>query len=217
MIRFKLRLRAVTLLTVGGGLPEVLGADVVQARKLVGERYELYLPGSSVKGALRSAASRVAGSYGFTSCGEVEPSRILRAHESLGGPCDVCRLFGWPGGGAALRVGDFRLLGGAATEVVTRVSLEDSTLTAETGKLYSTEHLPPGTEFEGELRLDESEAGLLPLLLLGVAELRLGRFGRGSLVDARIEDGGALDGLVGDAWRGLLSELRSWLWEGVVP
>ncbi|MEM4430701.1 MAG: hypothetical protein QXM08_06020, partial [Thermofilaceae archaeon] len=60
MIRIGMRLRSVTLLTVGWGIPEVMGADVVHARKLVGDRYELYIPGSSVKGVLRSSASRVA-------------------------------------------------------------------------------------------------------------------------------------------------------------
>lgn len=216
VIGFKLRIRAATLLTVGWGLPEILGADVVHARKLVGDRYELYLPGSSVKGALRTAASRVAQSYGFTSCGEVEPSRISAAHERTGGPCDVCRIFGWPNGEAALHVGDFKLVGSAATEVVARVALDDGTLTAERRKLYSMEHLPPGAEFEGEVRFSEAASSLLPLFLLAVAELRTGRFGRRSLVDVRVEDGEALDAHVAPDWKELLAELRSWLWEGVV-
>ncbi|MEM4639879.1 MAG: RAMP superfamily CRISPR-associated protein [Thermofilum sp.] len=217
MIKFGLRLKAVTLLTVGWGIPEVMGADVVHARKPVGSRYELYIPGSSVKGALRSSASRVAAHYGFTSCGEVEPSRIAEAHRAMGRACSVCELFGWPGGnGALLHVGDFRLVGETATEVVSRVSLNDKTLTAERGKLYSMEHLPPGAEFKGEVRLIGERRDLLPLLLLAVAELRTGRIGRRSIVDAKLEDEGLLDALVGEEWRQLLSELRSWLWVGVV-
>ena len=222
MVRFKLRLRAVTLLTVGWGIPDVLGADVVHARKLRvegGERAEvLYIPGSSVKGALRTAASRVAAAYGFTSCGQVKPELIAEAHAS--GPCHVCRLFGYPGDdpSAASRVwvSDFNPVGEPRTVTVVRVGLDDRTLRAREGVLYSMEHLLPGSEFEGEVRVDDSARDLIPLLLLAIAELRTGRFGRRSIVDAKVEDGGTLDGVVEDKWKPLLAELRKWLWEGVV-
>jgi CRISPR/Cas system CSM-associated protein Csm3 (group 7 of RAMP superfamily) len=222
VIRFKLRLRAAALLTVGWGVPDVLGADIVHARKLKvegGKTSEvLYIPGSSVKGALRTAASRVAAAYGFTSCGETRPDLIAKAHAGV--PCDVCKLFGYPGDdpSAASRVwvSDFDLVGGAGKTVVVCVALDNKTLTARQGALYSMEHLLPGSEFEGEIRVDESARELIPLLLLAIAELRTGRFGRRSVVDARVVDGGALDGAVEARWRPLLGELRSWLWEGVV-
>ena len=98
--------------------------------------------------------------------------------------------------------------------MVARVSLDNRTLAARHGALYSVEHVVPGTEFSGEIKVAEDARGLLPLLLLAIAELRLRGLGRGALVDARIEDGGALDPLVGDEWRPLLRALRSWLWEG---
>ena len=222
MIRFKLRLRAATLLTVGWGVPDVLGADIVHVRKLRveggGASEALYIPGSSVKGALRTAASRVAAAYGFTSCGETRPELIAKAH--AGGPCDVCRLFGYPGDdpSAASRVwvSDFNLVGEPRTVTVVRVGLDDRTLTAREGVLYSMEHLLPGSEFEGEVRVDDSARDLVPLLLLAIAELRTGRFGRRSIVDAKVEDGGVLDSAVEDRWKPLLAQLRKWLWEGVV-
>jgi CRISPR/Cas system CSM-associated protein Csm3 (group 7 of RAMP superfamily) len=222
MIRFKLRLRAVTLLTVGWGIPDVLGADVVHARKLRvegGKRAEvLYIPGSSVKGALRTAASRVAAAYDFTSCGHVKPELIAEAHAS--GPCHVCRLFGYPGDDPSavsrVWVSDFNPVGEPRTVTVVRVGLDDRTLTAREGVLYSMEHLLPGSEFEGEVRVDDSAKDLVPLLLLAIAELRTGRFGRRSIVDAKVEDSGVLDSVVEDRWKPLLAELRKWLWEGVV-
>ena len=224
VIRFKLRLRAVSLLTLGWGVPDVLGADIVHARKLrlegAGKRAAevLYVPGSSVKGALRTAASRAAAAYGFTSCGEVRPELIAKAHAS--GPCDVCRLFGHPGDdpSAASRVwvSDFNPVGELRTVIVARVALDNRTLTAAEGALYSVEHLLPGSEFEGEVRVYEDARDLIPLLLLAIAELRTGRFGRGAVVDARVEDGGALDSVVEAKWRPLLNELRNWLWEEVV-
>jgi CRISPR/Cas system CSM-associated protein Csm3 (group 7 of RAMP superfamily) len=222
VIRFKLRLRAATLLTVGWGVPDVLGADIVHVRKLRVEggraSETLYIPGSSVKGALRTAASRVAAAYGFTSCGETRPELIAKAH--AGDPCDVCWLFGYPGDdpSAASRVwvSDFNPVGEPRTVTVVRVGLDDRTLRVREGVLYSMEHLLPGSEFEGEVRVDDSARDLVPLLLLAIAELRTGRFGRRSVVDARVVDGGALDGAVEARWRPLLGELRSWLWEGVV-
>jgi hypothetical protein len=132
----------------------------------------------------------------------------------------VCRLFGYPGDdlSAASRVwvSDFNPVGEPRTVTVVRVGLDDRTLTAREGVLYSMEHLLPGSEFEGEVRVDDSARDLIPLLLLAIAELRTGRFGRRSVVDARVVDGGALDGAVEARWRPLLGELRSWLWEGVV-
>jgi CRISPR/Cas system CSM-associated protein Csm3 (group 7 of RAMP superfamily) len=222
VIRFKLRLRAATLLTVGWGVPDVLGADIVHVRKLRVEggraSEALYIPGSSVKGALRTAASRVAAAYGFTSCGETRPELIAKAH--AGGPCDVCRLFGYsgddPSAASRVWVSDFNPVGEPRTVTVVRVGLDDRTLRVREGVLYSMEHLLPGSEFEGEVRVDDSARNLVPLLLLAIAELRTGRFGRRSVVDARVVDGGALDGAVEARWRPLLGELRSWLWEGVV-
>lgn len=224
VIRFKLRLRAVSLLTVGWGVPDVLGSDVVHARKrklggAKGRAVEvLYVPGSSVKGALRTAASRVAVAYGFTSCSEVRPELIARAHAST--LCNVCRLFGYPDddplAASRIWVSDFNPVGEPRTVIVARVALDNRTLTAAEGALYSMEHLLPGSEFEGEVRVDESARDLIPLLLLAIAELRTGSFGRRAVVDAKVEDGGALDGVVEARWRPLLNELRNWLWEGVV-
>lgn len=225
MIRFRLRLRAVSLLTVGGGVPDVMGADIVHVRKKVvnGDvaRGVIYIPGSSVKGVLRTNASRVAASYGFTSCNAIDPQRIDEAHGSMNGVCDVCKLFGRPGEDpkdwSRVFVSDFASEEASNRRmVVTRVSLDDRTLTARQGALYSIEHVLPGTEFSGEVRIEDGDGvrDLFPLLLLAIAEMRLSGLGRGGLVDARVEDGNRLDPLVGDEWRALLEGLRSWFWEG---
>jgi len=223
VIQFRLRLRAVSLLTVGWGLPDILGADVVHARKPrktteAGRIVEVpYIPGSSVKGALRTAASRVAVAYGFTSCSEVEPELIEKAH--AGKPCDVCRLFGYPGDNPSamsrLWISDFNPVEEPKTTIIVRVTLDNRTLTAVKGALYSMEHLLPGSEFVGEARVDDEAKSLVPLLLLAIAELRTGRFGRRSMIDVKIEDDGVLDSVVEAKWHPLLKELKNWLWEGV--
>lgn len=219
MIEFKLRLKTITLFTVGWGISEVLGADVVHARKLISGRYSYYVPGSTLKGVLRTEASRIAELYGFSSCGEVEPGRIRLVHSRMGRVCDVCKLFGCPDesgieGLSSVYVGDLNAIGNPKPIIMTRISLEDETLTAKEGALYTMEHLPPGTEFEGIIKLRGRD--LLPLLLLAIASLRTGRLGRRSIADIKIIDDGALDGVIDPKWGDLLRELRSWLWEGVI-
>lgn len=228
MIRFNLRLRAVSLFTIGQGVPDVLGADIVFSKKMKitayvdGEaqtQYVVYVPGSSFKGAWRTATSRIAESYGFKSCGEIDPERISDAHRNLGRTCDVCILFGQPGSpfdASKVMVGDFEPAGETPTDIVVRVSLDNKTQNAREGALYSMEHVLPGAEFLGEIRVLDEAKNLLPLLMLGLAELRTGVLGRRSLVDIRLEDNGLLNGLVGKEWLPLLEGLRKWLWEGVV-
>jgi hypothetical protein len=56
---------------------------------------------------------------------------------------------------------------------------------------------------------------MLGLLLLSLAELRLGRFGRRSLIDIRIEDSEEIEKrLNGTRWSSLLDDLRRWIWTG---
>ncbi len=225
MIRFRLRLRAMSFLTIGSGIPDIMGADVVHVRKTVvnGEvtRNVIYIPGSSVKGVLRTNASRIANAYGFKSCIEIDPRRLCALLNESGAGCDVCELFGRPGAdprySSKLFVSDFTSEEAENNRMlVTRVSLDDRTLTSRRGALYSVEHVLPGTEFTGTLKVEDdgSVGRLLPLLLLAIAELRLKGLGRGGLVDAKVEDNNSLDALVGDEWRPLVEGLRSWLWEG---
>lgn len=220
MIDFDLELRAVTLLTVGGNSSELFGADIVfiQVPDAAG-RYKYYIPGSSVRGALRSAASKVARHYGFRSCGEVKPERIARAHG--GKVCDVCALFGYPnrphGERSPLVVSNFEPAEDLSNKLVkvTHVSIDSKRSVARKWALYVVEYVVPGVVFRGSISVDDSARDLLPLLLLAVAELRTGRFGRRSVVDAKIVDDGRLDGYVDSRWSNLLNSLREWLWVGL--
>lgn len=210
-------LRTVGLSCVGWSHPTALEADVPFTKRAVesGElvAHEVYIPGSSFKGALRSAASRVAEAYGFTSCGEVKPQLIEKAHGS-GGICDVCKLFGYPKSKsqAPLFVSDLEPVGQTQSIVVTRVRLDDQTLKVAEGALFTTEHILPSAEFKGTILVHGAEPRLLRLLLLALAELRLGRFGRRSLVDLKIEEDVELERELEGAWLELLNDLRRWLW-----
>jgi len=232
-LKIGVRIKTVGLATVGWSAPSALGVDIPVAKKLIkkidGEDYRIYVPGSSFKGALRSATSRVAEAYGFTSCGFIEPAMIKAAHNHKH-VCHVCRLFGYPlrGVGGWVSVGDFELQDDARRDPVmriTRTRLNDASLKVEEGAIYTSEHILPGIEFKGfievnferEENMDIDEADMLGLILLGLAELRLGRFGRRSLIDIKLEDVEELEKkLDGTKWSSLLDDLKRWIWSGTI-
>jgi len=201
MRRLRIQLRNLSLLTVGSAYPRFSLADINTVR--VGG--EVIIPGSSLKGALRTAGHRAARRLGMRSCGEVEPSKVVEAHERMGGKCDVCELFGMPGpGGVAsskLFVSDLRPKDPVATEVITRVSLDPRSGKAWEGGLFTVEVVPICTVFEGELMLLDDKEKYLELLAEALKELMDGTLGKGSLVEIRIPEG-----------EGKLRELSSWRW-----
>jgi len=203
MIRFRVSARFLGLGCVGASYREVLGPDI-----LLQKRGDLpYIPGSSFKGALRSAASRVAGSYGFTACGQIRPEKMQ--------PCDVCMLFGMPADYPSLMVEDLLPTSDPVRVTVTRVKINDSSLKAEEGALYTQEHVLGG-EFQGRILVLRPERRLLGLLLLSLAELRSGRTGRDSIVDIKIGETGELSREIEEKYVRLERELEDWLWEGVL-
>lgn len=200
MIEFAVKLRPVGLLSVGWSHPTAMEVDIPFTREVATNwsrdegrfkpNHILYIPGSTFKGALRSSAVRIASAYGFSSCGMIEPRMIAKAHEEMGEPCDVCQLFGCPGLPirSPLMVSDFQPIKSIHTTSVTRVRIDDRSLKVAAGALFSTEHVTPDAEFLGKIRVSNIDARLLGLLLLSLAELRLGRFGRRSLVDIKLEN-----------------------------
>ena len=199
MIRFTICARPVGLGCVGSSYRGILGPDIEFYRK----GNTVCIPGSSLKGALRSSAARIAEPYKFSSCGQVRPEKMQ--------PCDVCELFGFPNSLPNLMVSDLEPRASPRTIMVTRVKLDDRSLKAEEGGLYTQEHAY-ATEFTGEVIVLKPDQRLLGLLLLSVAELRLGRVGRDTLLDLKLENTEALEGKVDGQWMPLLNELKEWLW-----
>ncbi len=189
MRRIGVELRNLSLLTMGSAYPRLTLADVNTVR--IGG--EILIPGSSLKGALRTAAHRAAGKFGFTSCGQVEPRMISRAHEAMGRVCDVCELFGMPGvpsnSSSKLLISNLRPKLDVPTITVTRVSLDPERGKAREGGLFTVEAIPPCTLFEGEITLlSDGNGKYLKLLMAALDELANGSFGRGAIVEIRVRD-----------------------------
>jgi len=205
--------RPVGLLSVGWSHPSAMGIDIpfVKMPKISdGSGWSYYIPASSFKGALRSSASKIAHAYGFTSCGEIKPDLL----ESENQACDVCYLFGTINRRKP-RIYFSDLLPSKISEpsvmLLTHTRIDDRSQTVAEHGLYTIEAILPTIEFTGSIMYLDL-AGKLPLLLLALAGLRLGRFGRRSLIDIRLEGVDRLRNEVEPKWTTLVNELGEWLW-----
>lgn len=209
MIRLTAYLKPISLATVGYLGGTTLGVDI----PLIRINNRPYIPGSSIKGALRSSASRIAEAYGFTSCGSTEPRMIEETHKMMNKSCDVCMLFGEPRKDRGrVIVSDFHPVNNPRVITITRVKMEDSTQKAMEGGLYKMEHVEPGSVFKGCISVVDPIEQCLGLLLLSMAELRMGRLGRRTLVDLRVEAGDEIRKMLSRRWFNLLMDLGDWLW-----
>jgi len=216
-MKLELALRPIGLLTIGYAAPGYL-VDVPFYR--IGGT--LVIPGSTVKGVLRSSAHRIAPWLGMVSCGEVEPREMAAKHAALkpmkGEVCEVCELFGAPGrrSPSRLRVSMFKPVGAVRTVKVPQVSLEDSTLRAARGKLYVREAIAPFTEFKGVITVEPCEAKHARLTLAAIVNARFEPMGRGGLVDFKLLNYEASNSEIDDQCRMLIDTLRRWFYYEVV-
>ncbi|MBC7092212.1 MAG: hypothetical protein H5T50_09970, partial [Nitrososphaeria archaeon] len=166
MIDFKVRLRPAGLSSVGWIYPLQVSVDVPFIRKGIksddGIIYKYYIPGSSIKGALRSSASRISNAFGFKSCGEINVESIRKAHEK-NGLCDVCRLFGYPGSSEAslIYISDFDLVNDVETLVTSGIRIDDATGKVAEGALFMIEKMPVNAEFLGRISLMTDDVKLI--------------------------------------------------------
>jgi CRISPR/Cas system CSM-associated protein Csm3 (group 7 of RAMP superfamily) len=143
-------------------------------------KVNLMIPGSTVKGVLRTTLLRMAELLGYHSVEKsVYPSR-LGASEDI-----ACKLFGKPHGFTS-KVSVRSIYLPNCVERLTHVKIRDNNRIAEPEGLFTAEYLPIGTSFEvvmrGEdLTLEEAEA-----LFVSIAGLKYERIGSAGVVDAVI-------------------------------
>ncbi len=197
---------ALTGLRIGTGrATATVGTDLPVLRNVQGEPF---IPGSSLKGVLRSyLEALVRGMVGA----EVDPglfacdptneesrcisSRGLRqlkqAHvqDDAGltqavweHSCLLCRTFGSSGLASHVQIQDAPVLRGqwaGQFEVRDGVAIDRDKGTAVNGKLYDYEVVPAGTPFALELRLDNPESWQSGLIWLGIRALEKGEIAVG--------------------------------------
>lgn len=158
-------------LRIGGPSPR-LDTDMPVHRD---HRGQPLLPGSSLKGVLRSTAERVLRARGgpgeHGACDVLtEPCLGRLGEESEVGDdelerrCWCCRVFGGPHCAGRLTVGDLQAVA-ASTIVRDGVGIDRDELRAAPGVKYDYEVVVPGSTFAGTLRIDDPERGDIGLVL----------------------------------------------------
>lgn len=125
-------------------------------------RNKVYIPGSSVKGALRALAESLARSMGLPVCNPLSEEDKVREEK---GPCVVCGIFGG-GGKKRNRVASHIIVYDSYPEIEdvktytrTRVAIDRFSLTARQGALFTYEYVPPGITWK--LRIDVHNIDIL--------------------------------------------------------
>jgi len=109
------------------------------------------IPGSSLKGVLRSEMERLLSSLGLKTC---------NVHETHGGcgECTVCYLFGGGRLGGSIRIRDARA-DTKKTLIRDGVGIDRKTRKAMDGKKYDIEVVPVGVRFEGKVVIENPGLG----------------------------------------------------------
>ena len=181
-----LELEAVTGVRVGAG--RATAAEATDAPLLRDPANRPLIPGSSLKGSLRSAAERLLRPLGPGPACDVVSDRCLnevRGREptidELESLCSLCRLFGHPYLAGRLIVGD--LVGvGERTIIRDGVAIDRRELKQAGSLKYDYEVAAPETCFSGKIRIDDPkphEMGLL-LTLLDLVDQGLVTLGGGA-------------------------------------
>ena len=192
MVLIDLAFEAVSGVRVGGSRGDGGGAGT--DAPVLRDRRGPVIPGSSLKGVLRSAAERLLAGVPAdpplacdvlaSPCGGLPRAAEERQAVDLGSLCRVCRLFGSHWAAGRLAVGDLTVDGGqgAVTMVRDGVAIDRDELKARDGLKYDYEVVVPGTRFSGRLRVDDPEPGDLALLeqLLDLIDLGVVTVGGGA-------------------------------------
>lgn len=196
-------LEVLTVLHVGSGEgDDRTDACVVKVRDANGHLKPV-IPGSSMKGALRSHVERVALSLGLNAClldstsgsnclsvnreKQNEARQRLEGGESLTDVlkdyelCVTCSLFGSPFCASKVLIRDLFPASPLPEVLPIRdgVGIDRDTGTARYGIKFDYEYLPPGTKFVFDMMVEDPQEMDLPLLCVGLREMELGNISLG--------------------------------------
>ena len=195
---FKGQLNINSALHIGSGAPNPLTDS-----PFVKSDGHYFIPGSSIRGAMRSHLERVSPAFGIKTCQlsastnvkcitvnkmtqkafdqemergipEFDLFKWLMKNDRL---CDTCLLFGSPYYSSKIKLPDMFLTTASSPEGIIRngVAIDRDTGTAKEGALFDIEVLNKGIKFEFELIAENLEKNDFALLALVLKELSSGQ------------------------------------------
>lgn len=186
MIKLKLKLIVEKKLSIGsGGISPKFKADItLPSIEGIDGQERIYIPGSTIKGVLRTSLMRIA---------------WLLGHEQPSGKGDiVTTLFGEPHSPLPSKVYVDSAFIKASTEVLPHVKINDKSGTAEERALFRIEYIPIGEEITTTLIARDLSVDEVKALLAAILNLRYERIGRAGVVNVRIVEAEGLDKFLAD-------------------
>ncbi|MEM1673523.1 MAG: CRISPR-associated RAMP protein Csx7 [Candidatus Bathyarchaeia archaeon] len=174
-------IEAVTPLHIGSGKPEVEIGEV-DLPVLRDPRGQPYIPGSSLKGRVRTEAEKIARKIGMDVCDPPNVDSMCGSKKSrVEDFCICCRIFGTAGKISLASKVKFRdaypLEGIERLLERTGIAIDRGTETVAKGALYTIEAVPAGAKFGLEIvadNLSDDELKLLKAALKSVEDSALG-------------------------------------------
>lgn len=160
-------IEALTPLHVGAGGPELTG-EPIPVIKGVGGRP--YIPGSSIKGKVRSEVERLARSLGLKVCSPPDVKRMCGSNVNREDDlCVACRIFGTAGGklsmASKVKFRDAFPEGDVRPQERPGVAIDRDRGAVEPRRLYTLEVVPEGTRFRLEVVCENIEDHELKMLM----------------------------------------------------
>ncbi|MHA1265526.1 MAG: RAMP superfamily CRISPR-associated protein [Candidatus Helarchaeota archaeon] len=137
------------------------------------------LYGSSIKGVLRRNAERIADLLGLKACRKKDPTHISEEHHTMGGLCDVCKIFGCPNSPSKIQVTDaLSALPSITPSVFTGIEIDRKSGTVLPNALFQFQALPKGQSFEGHIHFKNLTESEFKLLICALKDLQWTGIGR---------------------------------------
>jgi len=156
-------------------------ADIPFQKVTINGKEVAYIPGSTIKGILRTCAIRIANLLNLkVDSYSVNPTELRMNKSDI-----ICEIFGAPDKNSKIIVGDAYL--DSSTEILTHIRIDDKYQVAKEGSLFKVEYIPIGSKFSCEIKCYNLSIDEMRLLLASIAEMNYERFGKAGLVEVKID------------------------------
>lgn len=190
--RIKIRIIADQPLLIKSGHATIDGADMAFVQTFRDNMWQIYIPGSSVKGLIRSHCERIVRTIKelgacnpfldrgpYRSCGKIFENSRLPNEVIYRNSCPICKMFGSTAYGSRVSSADCYLINSPSKQVRDGVGIDRFTGGAYDRAKFDLE-VYTGAQFEGEIQVRNFELWQLALLGFVFLDLKDGYLQLGS-------------------------------------